>query len=90
MSEMIERVAAAIDPAAFSGEAVQPYWELWVKDRQAKARRLAKTVIKAMREPTEDMRLEGESRATSGIGHAVDDDAVPKVWRGMIDVALKD
>lgn len=51
---------------------------------------IAKAAIKAMRDPTAWMISEGESLATMGIGRAEDDEALPRVWRGMIDVALKE
>lgn len=78
MSEMIERVARAIDPAAFSYDAIRWYWELWAEKRQQKARENAAAAIEAMREPTDEMVEEGAGRGN-----------VRVTWSMMIDEALK-
>jgi hypothetical protein len=64
MSEMIERVARALDPYAFSVD-VQPAKEgpltvddIWA-ERQFTARRRARDAIEAMREPTPSMLAAG-------------------------------
>lgn len=82
MSEMIERVARALcESAKMNPDDAFGGWRHWTDE--------ARAAIRAMRECTERMRLEGESMATFGIGRAIDDEAVPRVWRGMIDAALR-
>ena len=77
MTTMIERVARAIDECQ----------EWPAKTYRA---RMAMAAIEAMREPSERMISEGESLASIGIGKPSDDEALPRVWRGMIDTALNE
>jgi hypothetical protein len=51
---------------------------------------MAMAAIEAMREPSERMIAEGESLASIGIGKPSDDEALPRIWRGMIDAALNE
>lgn len=73
MSEMIERVARAID------EASQPPGQ---KDYKVLMKNAARAAIEAMREPTMDM----ESAASNWQGAQM---TYSDVWRAMIDAALK-
>ena len=95
MSEMIERVARAIRPEAFEpiteGARTAGMTEFLEKCRERgveQALKRARAAIEAMREPTEAMVASGESAASFGIGKPKDDDAIPRVWRWMIDAAL--
>ena len=79
VSEMIERVGRAL--AGLEGYAYDPF----------PYDEMARTVIKAMREPTAEMRSAVENDAD--IQHGLDDcnkhDIPDEVWRLMIDAALK-
>jgi len=85
MSEMIERVARAIDPNVFSLDELTThlYWELWVKDRQEKARQDARRAIEAMRDPTADMITQGQ------LEFIEEESASDSIWDEMIDAALR-
>lgn len=86
MSEMVERVARAIDPVAFikleASEKLK--WEKRVniyRNRVEDARKLARAAIEAMREPTSRM-MNCEPSPYSP-GEMID------FWHAMIDEALK-
>jgi hypothetical protein len=80
MSEMIERVALAIDGAMF--DSVQ----MPCGERQAF---VARAAIEAMREPTNAMHKAGNDKMDSMV--AGDGDAFCEhVWRLMIDAALSE
>jgi hypothetical protein len=70
MSEMVERGAQAIVNAGYN-----PYT----------AAAIARVVIEAMREPTEEMFCEGIRQ----FGNGLDDRDAKDVWMAMIDEALK-
>lgn len=89
---MVRRVARALCKAAgydpdttedicVHGDPESHY--LWAKYRVR-----ARAAIEAMREPTELMISEGESACSLGIGKPCDDEALPRVWRDMVDAAL--
>lgn len=80
MSDMIEKVARAIDPEAFDlprdTRGAAQKWRL----RTAKARKLARAAIEAMREPTDGvMRIVREK-------HGFQD---ASIYSKFIDAALK-
>jgi hypothetical protein len=92
MSEMIERVAQALDPYAFSVD-VQPAKEghltvgdIWA-ERQFTARRRARDAIEAMRAPTEDM-IESMQAALDCVPINRCVEQALKVHAAMIDAAL--
>ena len=94
MSDMVEKVARAIDPEAFDlprdTRGAAQKWRL----RTAKARKLARAAIEAMREPTEAMCRTGESsKGASSPESWVDGSYTPEnvelIWKDMIDAALK-
>lgn len=78
MSEMVERVARAIDACCADG--VSRDWQWWENE--------ARAAIEAMREPTEKMLVDaGTMDGYEGIeGHA-DRDHI-EWWDNMIDAAL--
>ena len=73
MSEMLERVAKAINESEGVWAVVQP----WEYD-------LARVAIKAMREPTEAMK-----KAAQGPARTINIEHFESVWRKMIDAALE-
>lgn len=79
MSEMIERVAKAIEEADANGFSKLPYWEC------------AKVAIEAMREPTSEMIKEGESEFFEFRPSPQDWTlaSTKNCWQAMIDEALK-
>jgi hypothetical protein len=89
MSEMIERLARALDPFAFSVE-VGPdkkgpltIEDIWF-ERQFNARRKARIAIEALGEPTEEM-IAAAIERTKSIGSWW-----PKeVWQAMQQAALR-
>lgn len=92
---MIERVARALDPYAFSVD-VQPAKEgpltvddIWA-ERQFTARRRARDAIEAMREPTGAM-LEAGCKVTHVDGWELNTMAsdLQSTWPAMIGAALK-
>lgn len=85
MTEMIERVAAAIyavQPHLNTGKPV-PWLEL-IGPLREKSIELARAAIEAMREPTEEMMDAGESADPTP---ERDTNAI-RVWGRMIDAAL--
>ena len=74
MSDMVERVGAAIYGAAHDDFGVEVTLPRLVCDQ------IARAAIAAMREPTEAMVAAGEGAQTL---------EVPDVWRTMIDKALE-
>lgn len=79
MSEMVERVAAAIDEAI----------EKW-DPRASKFRDFAaRAAIKAMCEPTETM-VEAGYMADNGEDRNLGERGAKEAWQLMIDAALKD
>lgn len=84
MTDMIERVARAIDDAYEA-------WDATTSDGSGMTTALAQAAIEAMREPTVAMALDGgqvmapaESCEIMHIG----EDAAEEAWRRMIGVAL--
>lgn len=80
MSEMVERVAAALEPLIRQSHPIDD-WD---------AMALARAAIEAMREPTKHMAAEAaDENATTDLGS--DDFAghYGEVWKTMIDAALK-
>lgn len=93
MSEMLDRIEyAMVDSIKADGDVFSRYdgAGLMTLDGQFDIRGLARAVIEAMREPTARMISEGESAASIGLRKPTDDEGVPRVWRYMIDAALKD
>ena len=82
MSEMIERVARALEEVALHQSGLQydciPTW--------APYRPAARTVILAMRKPTEAMVEAGRNTL---LDHNENADALPFAWDRMIEEALK-
>lgn len=79
MTTMIEKVAEAILREQQNNRSAFP-----------DNRDLARAAIEAMIEPTERMIAEGESAASFGIGRPADEEALPRVWKWMIEAALKE
>lgn len=92
MNMMIERVGKAIY-AATSGHSESDVEELFI-GKYPNVDEIfggwARAAIEAMRDPLPEMISEGESLASIGIGKPSDDEALPRVWRGVIDAALKE
>jgi hypothetical protein len=89
MAEMVERVARALctlkclhigGPDAETQVPGKKNWTFHVREACA--------AVEAMREPTARMVSEGESVASFGIGKPTDEQAIPNVWRAMIETAL--
>ena len=80
MSEMVERVAKAIYALQFG----KPWAGNFSQDD---ARVCARTAIEAMRQPTEEMEIEGLNANPRGPSVYPDYDA-KRIWSSMIDVAL--
>lgn len=80
MDDMVERVARALAPIAWA--ALETGDTLAQQSRRTASLRHAKTVLEAIREPTEVMVSEGYCEAG---GTDVD---TRKVWQFMIDAAL--
>ena len=74
MSEMVERVAKFIESYL---------QDLWSPDD---SRDVARSIIAAMREPTEAMRRQWAGQRVPTLGCA----AAPEYWQSGIDAALKD
>lgn len=82
MSEMIERIKLALRANARTGDDGGIYIDLWMDGDD-----IAKSVIAAMREPTEAMLAAGE-KCDEG-RYFTEGCAEPdKHWRAMIDAAL--
>ncbi len=82
---MIEKVARAIDPGAFSGWIVPPSRDAEAEQRreQNRAKKKAKAAIKAMRKPTEAMVNAAKD------GYAPSEVCTVRAdYRAMIDAAL--
>jgi hypothetical protein len=99
MSEMIERVARAIDEAsdefsiAFTphpGGPIDPLVERCRAADREKRMRQARAAIEAMREPTKDMEaaVEADAVIQSGLDDCNKHDIPNEAWRLMIDAAL--
>lgn len=89
MSEIVERVARAIDPVAFikleASEKLK--WEKRVniyRNRVGDARKLARAAIEAMREPTTAMLAAAQ---TAWLADPAKRSST--LWQAMIDGALK-
>lgn len=82
-SEMVERVAKAIDPDAFEAcsHGRSGFCLMCAEDRDFAIYR-ARAAIEAMREPTEAM-------AVTGFGAVCNNAFVGPVWQAMIDEALE-
>lgn len=80
MSEMVERVADALERWAFEsgGGGVE----------RAKSLSLARAAIAAMREPTAEM-VQAGRHVSHGDDGWVGAEAAAEVWRDMVDAALK-
>lgn len=77
MSEMVERVAAAIDDKLEECHVVLNF---------SQAQSIARAAIAAMREPTQAMI---EAGAISGAAEPIEHSNFADAWRNMIDTALK-
>jgi hypothetical protein len=87
MSEMIERVATAIDPWPFAPDYNAN--DDFRRYRQNVAREKARNAIAAMREPTGEMIDAGAgSVVIAGFGRFSLEGQPSKAWRAMIDAAL--
>lgn len=86
MSEMIHRVAKAINPRAW-GDPNEYLFDDWRKQAQNRALAQARAAIEAMREPTISMVWCG-ARATQGDDLHPTNGEVNAAWRAMIDSAL--
>ncbi len=80
MSDMVERVAIAINESVF-GKAM---------DADERSRKMARAAIKAMREPTDRMVAEGEETIFEDRPHAEEWQigATREGYQAMIDAAL--
>ena len=104
MSEMVERVARAMEPNAFAihdrGYTRQDYWaDSYPAERAfinaektvSRARKKARAAIEAMREPTVTMLLDGGTTLISGGSYEpTAADGAAAVYASMIDAALDD
>lgn len=93
--DMVERVARAIDPQAFDGRypTTYPPQNIIARDRflagerrQKKARKQARAVLAALREPTEAM-IAAADNLNPGSGLPYEPGSPAQVWRAMIDAA---
>lgn len=94
MSEMIERVAKALDPLAWAiPEDDYPAERARREARQAQSLMTARKVLEAMKEATFDMLLEGQSVVnltdTPGRYEYISRDETQEIWGTMIEEALK-
>lgn len=91
MSEMIERVAQAIDPLPWTDLARDHWRKGGVEEGKEAARAKARAAIEAMREPTEAMVKAGtigwDPMDGSGVRPVFDP---TKPYEAMIDAALND
>lgn len=83
MSEMVERVAAAMVDADFDVDS----WRHVDENMKDRLRAMARAAIAAMREPTEAMVASG--LAENGRGAGTYEDYTLDAWQAMIDEALK-
>ncbi len=86
MSEMVERVAAAIDPGAFEVKAEEVRSAVLAL-RRDQARRMAERAIAAMREPTPEMIDHGLFDSDNFNLLGVGQDELAAVYTRMIDAA---
>jgi hypothetical protein len=100
-SEMVERVARAIDPEAdWDGRQRKELAEIGLspntttgfaatlEPRKAKARERARAAILAMREPTEDVVMAMIDAWPARHERSTFEQSVKKIWAGGIDAAL--
>lgn len=91
MTEMLERVAEAIDPMPWSDLAAATWSPIQVVNAKHAARVAARHAIEAMREPTQAMVDEAEAADDPGssiFGDPPEPCRHADAWRIMIDVAL--
>ena len=84
MSEMIERVAVAIHNSRLTRVTS---WDRCIELYRIELRKQAKAAIEAMREPTEEMLIDGTQDAGAG---GPDKQYIKEVFQCMIDTALKE
>ncbi len=80
---LIEQAARALVKERSGDDA----WNGLDIELQEQLRAEVRAVIKALREPTEDMSLAGE-QTLQRWGHAADDDEAVATWSAMVDVLL--
>lgn len=89
MSEMVERVARALDPEAFGHDfpvMAAKHYEV----RRSISMKRARAAIEAMREPTEAMVKAVYDQADPGFCDEPGESTSPRdAWQQMIDEALK-
>lgn len=83
MSEMADRLKAILLPYMDDGDGM-----LSDKDMEADAAEATREVLEAMREPPADM-VEGGIQYLPELDGYPEDEEILKVWRGMLDAALK-
>lgn len=79
---MIEKVARAIDPAAWAEPTTASLTPLWKEPRKRQSQETARAAIAAMREPTPQMVIAGVE--AFGLGGPLE-----PVYEAMIDAALE-
>jgi len=89
MSEIVDRVADAVQDVVLAHVQPMPGTKSPYSDWDEWFNAIARAAIRAMREPSTAMIREGESAAPFGIGKPSDDEAIPRVWRAMINAALQ-
>lgn len=83
MSEMTERMARAIDPDGWDPK--HPWCKSYRKSRHTRARNQADAVLRAMREPTEEMLVAGFKDCFYGI---MSRSKLAQAYRAMLAEAL--
>ena len=87
---MIERVAMALSPSAFTGKFLSKHAR---SAEQARALASARAVLTAMREPT-DVMMKAKAKDDDGgkaqVDGYLDYLSADNIWRAMIDAALED
>ena len=88
MSEMVERVARAIDPVAYRMRGLHS-----TRNRWPQVRKNARAAIEAMREPTKEILQAAHDGPLMADEHHMDEKTerwLTEMWQAMIDEILRD